>query len=169
MRRTEQSRILPDSENIRCQRNRVLGLDGDQERGILSASSLGVFSSMVEDQMRKRFYLGLVICVATATAAEGQDAKIVLQAVAKNLGADTLKCLTFSGTGSVGLVGQNWAPEDDWPKVELASYTKIVNFDAQSAREDSVRTQGRFPNRGGGLQPIVGERRQTALVNGRYA
>lgn len=98
-----------------------------------------------------------------------QDAKAVLTAVAKNLGADTLKCLTYSGSGYVGIVGQNFTPRDDWPRVELASYTKTVNFETQSAREEQVRRQGTYPARGGGGTPIQGEVRQINMVSGNYA
>jgi len=98
-----------------------------------------------------------------------QDVKSVLQAVAKNIGADNLRCVTYSGSGYVGIVGQNFSPRDDWPRVELASYTKTINFDAKSAREDQVRRQGNNPARGGGGVPLQGDVRQTSLVNGNYA
>jgi glyoxylase-like metal-dependent hydrolase (beta-lactamase superfamily II) len=98
-----------------------------------------------------------------------QDAKAVLQAVAKNIGADGLRCVTYSGTGYAGAVGQNFTPRDDWPRVELASYTKTVNFDAKAAREEQVRRQGTFPARGGGGVPIQGDVRQVNLVSGNYA
>ena len=39
-----------------------------------------------------------------------QDAKALLQAVAKNIGADTLQCVTYSGSGYVGIAGQTYTP-----------------------------------------------------------
>ena len=69
----------------------------------------------------------------------------------------------------MGIVGQNYTPRDDWPRVELASYTKTVNFDAKSAREEQVRRQGSFPARGGGGTPIQGDVRQINVVSGNYA
>jgi glyoxylase-like metal-dependent hydrolase (beta-lactamase superfamily II) len=100
---------------------------------------------------------------------EGQDAKAILQAVAKNIGADNLRCVTYAGSGYVGAVGQNYTPRDDWPRVELASYTKTINFESRSAREEQGRRQGTFPARGGGGMPIQGEVRQINLVSGDYA
>jgi glyoxylase-like metal-dependent hydrolase (beta-lactamase superfamily II) len=100
---------------------------------------------------------------------EAQDAKAVLQAVAKNIGADTLRCITYSGTGWVGAVGQNFTPRDDWPRVELSSYTKTINFESRSAREEQVRRQGNYPARGGGGIPLQGEVRQTNMVSGDHA
>ncbi|MGH9385445.1 MAG: MBL fold metallo-hydrolase [Vicinamibacterales bacterium] len=111
----------------------------------------------------------LVLVAQTGGTLTAQDAKAVLQAVAQTIGADTLQCVTYSGSGYVGAVGQNYTPRDDWPRVELASYTKIVNFDTRSAREEQVRRQGTFPARGGGGIPLQGEVRQINLVSGNYA
>jgi glyoxylase-like metal-dependent hydrolase (beta-lactamase superfamily II) len=117
-----------------------------------------------------------LLCLSTAIAfalATGglvaQDSKTVLQAVVRNIGADNLRCLTYSGSGFVAAVGQNFTPRDDWPRVELASYTKTVNFDARSAREEQVRRQGNNPARGGGGVPLQGDVRQINLVSGDYA
>jgi glyoxylase-like metal-dependent hydrolase (beta-lactamase superfamily II) len=96
-------------------------------------------------------------------------AKALLQAVAANIGADNLRCITYSGRGYVGAVGQNYTPRDDWPRVELASYTKTINFETSSSREEQVRRQGSFPARGGGGMPIQGEVRQINLVSGNHA
>ena len=92
----------------------------------------------------------------------------MLQAVATNIGADSLRCVTYSGAGYLGIIGQNYTPRDDWPRVELASYRKTVNFDAKSAREEQVTRQGTNPARGGGV-PIEGEARQMTMVSGDHA
>ena len=100
--------------------------------------------------------LSILVALTGGTVA-AQDAKAVLQAVAKTIGAEHLRCVTYSGSGYVGAVGQNYTPRDDWPRVELASYTKTVNFETKSAREEQVRRQGTFPARGGGGIPIQGD------------
>lgn len=112
--------------------------------------------------------LVLIALTVGAPTAQDQGAKAVLQTVARNIGAENLRCVTYSGSGYVGIVGQNYTPRDDWPRVELASYTRTVDFDAQSAREEQVRRQGSFPARGGGV-PVQGEVRQVNLVSGNYA
>ena len=43
----------------------------------------------------------------------------VLQAAAKAIGADQVKCVTFSGTGYAGRVGQNVTQDTDWPRGAL--------------------------------------------------
>ena len=120
-------------------------------------------------RMLPLLYLLLILVALTAGTVAAQDAKAVLQAVAKNIGADDLRCITYSGSGYIGAVGQNYTPRDDWPRVELATYTKSINFDTKSAREEQVRRQGNFPARGGGGVPIQGEVRQVNLVSGNYA
>lgn len=118
---------------------------------------------------------GWLVCLFSALTAitsrslAAQDARSVLQTVAENIGAHNLRCLTYGGIGYVGAVGQNYTPRDDWPRVELASYTKTVNFEARSAREEQVRRQGSYPARGGGGMPLQGEVRQINLVSGDYA
>ncbi|MCI0364489.1 MAG: hypothetical protein L0219_11430, partial [Phycisphaerales bacterium] len=87
-------------------------------------------------------WVGVALTGGTPTA---QDVNAILRTVGTTIGADNLRCLTYSGTGYVGAVGQNYTPRDDWPRIELASYTKTVNFDAKSAREEQVRRQGTFP------------------------
>jgi glyoxylase-like metal-dependent hydrolase (beta-lactamase superfamily II) len=113
------------------------------------------------------FFIALALFGATASA---QDARAVLQTAAKAMGTDTLKCVTYSGTGGyVAIVGQGFSPADDWPKVELANLSRSLNFDARTMREEQVRRQGNYPRRGGGGIPIEGEQRLINLVSGNYA
>src|SRR5262245_4092350 len=107
--------------------------------------------------------------VAMGGAPSAQDARTLMQAVAKHIGADGLRCITYSGSGYVGIVGQNFTPRDDWPRLELAGYTRTIDFETKSGREEQMRRQGNNPARGGGGIPLQGEVRQVAIVNGNYA
>jgi glyoxylase-like metal-dependent hydrolase (beta-lactamase superfamily II) len=122
----------------------------------------------------------IAICAAVAAAlaatapevtqAQAQNAQSVLQAAVKAMGTDALKCLTYSGAGGyVGIVGQHFSPEDDWARVELASFSRNINYETRAMREEQVRRQGNFPQRGGGGIPIQGEQRIVNLVSGTYA
>jgi glyoxylase-like metal-dependent hydrolase (beta-lactamase superfamily II) len=51
----------------------------------------------------------------------------------------------------------------------LTSYTRTIDFNTNSSREELVAVQGNNPSRGGGRSPIRGERRSTLLVSGGYA
>src|SRR2546426_12787851 len=120
--------------------------------------------------MAKKLSIIAVLLALMGATAAAQDAKAVLQAAAKGMGTEALKCIAYSGTGGyVGIVGQAYSPGDDWPKVELANFSRTINFDARTMREEQVRRQGNYPSRGGGGIPIQGEQRLINLVSGNYA
>ena len=113
--------------------------------------------------------LVLLTMMATPAVAQAQTAQAVLQAAAKAIGTNNLKCVTYNGAGYVGIVGQNYDIRDDWARIELASYTRTLNFDAKSAQEERVTRQGTHPARGGGGIPIQGDQRQTQFVVDKVA
>lgn len=113
--------------------------------------------------------LVLLTVMATPAVAQAQSAQAVLQAAAKAMGTNNLKCITYTGAGYVGIVGQTHDIRDDWPRIELASYTRTINFDAKSSQEERVTRQGSYPARGGGGIPIQGEQRQTQFVVDKLA
>src|SRR4029450_4920497 len=78
------------------------------------------------------------------------------------------KSLQYTGSGSTFAVGQNPAPGAPWPRFNAKSYTRMINYDTASMRDEIVRTQV-DPVRGGGGQPVVGEQRQILVVSGTYA
>src|SRR5688572_33480308 len=96
-------------------------------------------------------FLGAALLVTTLVArpvAQAQTAQSVLQAAAPAMGTNNLKCITYTGHGYVGIVGQNYHIRDDWARVELAEYTRSINFDDRSSRVDQVQRQGTHPQRG---------------------
>lgn len=107
-----------------------------------------------------------IVSVGTASA---QDARSALQAAAAAMGATNLKTIQYSGTGWTAAVGQNFALTDDWPRFEVPTYTKAIDYEARSSREDYTRRQGNYPPRGGGFTPLQGEPRTTALLSGDFA
>ena len=70
---------------------------------------------------------------AAAPMASAQDVRSVLQAAAKAMGADNMKSIQYSGTGWQGAVGQNFSPDMDWPRIELASYTRTIDLQSKSS------------------------------------
>src|ERR1044071_3896071 len=120
--------------------------------------------------MRKTVWMFLFLFPLLGGAAAAQDARATLQAAVRAMGTDTLRCITYSGTGGyVGIVGQGFSPADDWPKVQLANYSRTINYDAKTMREEQTRRQGTYPARGGGGIPIQGDQRIVALVSGNTA
>ena len=109
------------------------------------------------------------VAVLTAGPAAAQDARAVLQAAADTMGVTDMTSIRYSGTGWVGAVGQSYAPDQDWPRFELASYTRTIDFSTYSSKEEMVIRQGNNPARGGGGAPIRGEQRLSRLISGTRA
>ena len=117
-----------------------------------------------------RTAFSLIVALAlTASTAAAQDARTVLQSAAKNMGADTLKTIEFSGTGMNAAVGQSFAPGTDWPRFEIASYNKVIDYENRASREQLTRRQGSYPPQGGGGTPLLGEQQQQAVLSGNFA
>jgi hypothetical protein len=116
--------------------------------------------------MRRRsgFLLASVFLMAAIAAA--QDAKGVLEAAAKTMGAVNLKTLQYSGTGWDSTVGQSYNLSSDWPRVDVTSYTRMIDYDNQSSREERTRKQGNNPTQG---RAQLQEDHVTALVSGIFA
>ena len=65
------------------------------------------------------------------------------------MGGDNLKTITYSGAGWSSRIGQTYGLNEDWPKYEVANYTRVVDYDAKWSREDFDRRQGNYPTLGG--------------------
>ena len=109
------------------------------------------------------------VVVLTALPAAAQDARTVLQAAADTMGVTDMTSIQYSGTGWIGAVGQSYAPAEDWPRFELSSYTRTIDFGTYSSKEEMVIRQGSYPERGGGGALTRGEGRLTRLVSGSRA
>ena len=119
--------------------------------------------------MVSRFWILIVLMALTAGNAAAQDARTVLQATMKAMGAENVKCIQYSGKGYLGLVGQQYDLKTDWPKIEISAYSRTINYETNYSLEERTVRQGNYPARGGGFQPIQGERRDTFLLSGGYA
>jgi len=120
--------------------------------------------------MKRRVAMLLVVLALLVGTAVAQDARSVLQAASTAMGANNLRSIQYSGTGWNGITGQSFGINDDWPRVEVKSYTRTIDYDSKSSKEDMVRIQGSYPLRGGGAGfPFQGEVRTAFLVSGNSA
>ena len=94
-----------------------------------------------------------------------QDAKTVIADATKAMGMENLGSVRYSGSGYNFALGQAVNPSSPWPKFNVKTYERVIDFDAGGASQVMVRTQAENPPRGGGQQPIVGEQSQTQLIN----
>ena len=93
-------------------------------------------------------------------------AEALLQKAAQAMGAGDLQSIQYSGSGYNFALGQSVNPLAPWPKFNVKSYTRIINYVTASSQEEMVRTQFENPPHGGGAQPIIGEQRQILAVGG---
>jgi glyoxylase-like metal-dependent hydrolase (beta-lactamase superfamily II) len=119
--------------------------------------------------MRTPLALLAALLLAVPLTSHAQDGRATLEAAARALGADALKSLEFSGSGVHFALGQSAAPGQPWPRFNLKSFTRSVNYETASLRDEIVRTQAENPPRGGGQQPIRGEQRQSFHLSGDHA
>jgi glyoxylase-like metal-dependent hydrolase (beta-lactamase superfamily II) len=106
------------------------------------------------------------------------DPAPLLEAAAREIGEAELRCITFSGTGYAGAVGQTFenAVNIDWPRVDrLVNYTRTIDWRAGTSVETFDRQPGLAPaswKYGLGWQggtPTQRQLRQTHIVSGRHA
>jgi glyoxylase-like metal-dependent hydrolase (beta-lactamase superfamily II) len=80
-----------------------------------------------------------------------------------------VKSLQYAGSGAYYFLGQNVTPGTPWPRFNLKSYTRTIDYDAPAMRDEFVRTQADPGARGGGGIPLAGEQRLLQAVSGTYA
>src|SRR6266446_10437166 len=115
------------------------------------------------------FTVTLAVTLVTGITLRAQDARAVLRSASDAMGAANVKTIQYSGTGMMAAVGQAYSPQDDWPRFEVTRYTRTIDYDAKSSREEFTRRQGNNPPRGGGGTPLQGDQQQVAIVSGNYA
>ena len=90
----------------------------------------------------------VLLCLPVAAVA--QDARATLQGAARSLGADNLKTLTYTASGVNFAVGQSAVPGAAWPRFNVPTFARAVNYETASMREEQVRSRAEMPPRGGG-------------------
>ena len=71
----------------------------------------------------------------------------LLAAAAEEIGEANLRCVTFSGNGYGGAVGQTFenAVNVDWPRVGLNNYTRSIDWETRTSIETFDREPGISP------------------------
>jgi glyoxylase-like metal-dependent hydrolase (beta-lactamase superfamily II) len=116
--------------------------------------------------MRKVTLVAIAGMLALASALIAQQNAI--QTAAGALSVANIKTLQFTGSGKNFSVGQNFAPNEPWPPVDVKNYTASINYDTGSMRAELLRVMGPVMPRGGGA-PLPAEQRLVQVVSGNYA
>ena len=118
--------------------------------------------------MRKVLALLTMVLLCLPGAALAQDARATLQGAARSLGADNLKSFTYTASGVNFAIGQSAVPGAAWPRFNIPTFTRAVNYETASLRDEQLRSRAEMPPRGGGV-PAIGEVRQIQIVSGDLA
>ncbi len=106
------------------------------------------------------------------------DPAPLLTAAAEEIGEADLTCITYSGSGYSGAVGQTFenATGIDWPRIDaMANYTRTINWETGTSKETFDREPGLNPASWKygigwvGGTPTQRETRQTHIANGEFA
>ena len=117
--------------------------------------------------MWKKWILVFVALALMPRLGNGQDSRAVLDGVTKAMG--DVKSLQYTGNGAYFFLGQSVAPGTPWPRFNLKTFTRTINYDTPAMRDDFVRTQADPAARGGGGIPLIGEQRLIQGVSGTDA
>lgn len=118
--------------------------------------------------MGKRGFGIMALLALAGSAAIAQDARSVVEGVARTIGAPKVESIQFSGSGYIFGFGQSYQPGGAWVKFNLKSYTQLADYDRVASREENVRTYLDPPERGG-TAVFIGELRQVAFLSGDVA
>ena len=134
--------------------------------------------------MARRVSLLLLLVVTMGVTMPAQqfppgyvDPLPILAAASKEINESALRCVTYSGVGYSGPVGQTFenAVNIDWPRSEMANYTRTINWETRTSKETFDRKPGNNPASWKyglgwiGGTPTQKNLRQTHIVNGTYA
>jgi len=104
--------------------------------------------------MQKKHVVLIVLGLVTSACAK--DANSVLNSAQSAMGNP--KSIQYSGTGMNAFFGQALTAGKEWPRRNLTSYTRTINYDQKSSREEMSFAQ-----------PVFGGQQQNTEVNGDKA
>ena len=114
----------------------------------------------------KKLIRYIVAALALAPAAAlAQDAGAVLERAAKAMGDP--KSIRYAGEGTGWTYGQAFKPGTPWPKINVHSEIRTINYETGSMRDEITLSRGE-PKGGGGYPPVA-QQRNDQLVSGDYA
>ena len=106
--------------------------------------------------MAKRWWLAAGLTFTMAGCSSPRDAASVLRDAQQAMGS--VNSIQYSGTGMNAFFGQALTAGEEWPRREMSSYTRAINYEQRSAREEMNFAQ-----------PTFGGQQQNTQVNGDKA
>src|SRR6266699_1029404 len=125
-------------------------------------------SERQEETMFRNFLLMSAAALAFAPgAAFAQDASAALKRASDAMGAGELKSIRYAGEGTGFTYGQAFKPGMRWPKINVHSEIRTINYETASMRDEI--TLSRAEPKGGGGYPPVAQQRNDQFVSADYA
>jgi glyoxylase-like metal-dependent hydrolase (beta-lactamase superfamily II) len=112
--------------------------------------------------MYRKCIAAVALVVLLSCAAGAQDAKTVIANASKAMGADNLKTIQYSGSGTESSFGQAYDTTSGWPGFEVKTYTRTINFETPAWQIQRVNGEQPADRRGGGG---AGAANQVVVVN----
>jgi glyoxylase-like metal-dependent hydrolase (beta-lactamase superfamily II) len=114
-----------------------------------------------------RVLAAFTLCVSLTLSASSCDVR-PLDAASESLGVESVTSLRIEGSGANFSVGQPYTAGEEWPRVNIVSYTAEIDYEAGAQRVELVREQPQPEPLGGGVR-FAGQQRAVQLVSGAYA
>jgi len=111
--------------------------------------------------------MSILLLSLGASGAWAQDAGAVLKRASAAMGETDLKSLRYSADGTGFTFGQAYTPGGAWPKINVHSQIRTINYGSGAMREEI--TLSRAEPRGGGGYPPVAQQRNDQFVSGGFA
>jgi glyoxylase-like metal-dependent hydrolase (beta-lactamase superfamily II) len=106
--------------------------------------------------MNSNLWLAAALTLVTAACAGERTVGSVVADAQETMG--DVGSIQYSGTGMNAFFGQAMIAGEEWPRRELSSFTRIIDYDQRSARDELSFAQ-----------PVFGGQQQNAQVNGDQA
>src|SRR5205809_780597 len=103
--------------------------------------------------MLRRLWLFAGVILGVAGCSTPRTATSVLLAAQMAMGSPT--SIQYSGTGMNAFVGQALTAGEEWPRRDLSSFTRTINYEQRASRDELNFAQ-----------PTFGGQQQNAEVNG---
>ena len=114
--------------------------------------------------MRALFLLLTSVLFLSPIAANAQG----VDAAAKALGAANVSSIEIQGSGVSYQVGQAYTAGQSFPQFTMRSFTRVMNYDTGSFRQEVLQTRTLEPPKGGGAY-VRGEQKLIFLLSGDAA
>jgi len=92
------------------------------------------------DRSRRVFTLSASAALLLASCASmQQDAQSVLLRADRAMGGADLRTLRYTAAGTGATFGQAYVPGQAWPRLNIASYSRDIDYANGAMREESAR------------------------------